>query len=515
MSAVDQVPSDEIINTLFGRRKIFTNVEEITPLNVINEINNVLSLHIRNLREEEYLYWYRRGLQPILNRTKEVRPEINNKVVVNNANQVVVFKNGYFLTKPAFYISRKEDEETAKKVKDLNEFLYLSGKQTVDNKVVNWFHTVGVGVVYVEPNKKGDIKKKPVNVYALDPRSAFVVYSLRPGNKPVMGVNIVTVDNQVFIDVYTETHIFHLSGGITGRIITDRPLIATATALDGVEKNQIGAVPIIEYIYNDNRTGAFETAISIMDEINNIESNRADGVELAVQQLCVAYNCNFDDGITANDIRQAGMICLKSIGENKADFKILESTLDQTATQTTLDDLYNQMLEKCGVPSSNRDAGSTSDNVGAVYLRSGWATADTDCRNTEDLFKESNKLFDEIFLKVLKQSVGFEIDPNDFELCFPRTDMNNLLAKVQAAQGMKELGFSPELAFERSGLSNDALNDVEVSKKYIEMKWNVQADMPALDSAMQMNNKDEEKKDSEESATKDEILQAALKKMGF
>lgn len=460
---------------LFGRRKIFTIEEEITVQNVIATLNEVLSEHFKNLDEEDYLYWYRRGKQPILDRTKEVRPEINNKVVVNNANQVVVFKNGYFLTKPAFYKSRKDAK--AKKVKTLNEYLYLSGKQQADNKIVNWFHTVGIGVCYLEPNKDENTNKtNPVKVYALDPRNAFVVYSYNAGNKPIFAVNMVVVNKTIYYSVYTEKNIFTIKGGmIYNQVSADNGRITgyNANEITKVEKNMIGLIPIIEYTYNDNRMSAFESAISIMDEINNIESNRADGVELAVQQLCVAYNCNFDEGVTANSIRQAGMIVLKSTNESaKADFKILESTLDQTSTQTTLDDLYNQMLEKCGVPSSNRDAGSTSDNVGAVYLRSGWASADTDCRNTEDLFKESNKLFDRVFLKILESTVQFKIDESDFELCFPRTDMTNLLAKVQVAQGMKELGFSPALAFERSGLSNDALNDIELSKQYIEKKWN-------------------------------------------
>lgn len=487
---------------LLGRTKIYTVEENITKENVISILNDALSLHFKNLLEEDYLYWYRRGKQPILNRTKEIRPEICNKVVVNNANQVVVFKNGYFLTKPAFYKSRKDAK--AKKVKTLNEYLYLSGKQDADNKIVNWFHTVGVGVCYLEPNKDKETEKIcPVKVYALDPRNSFVVYSYKPGNKPVFAVNMVIQGNNIVYDVYTNTDVYKIKGGTlayTNATSQNEGAIIgyTAIELKSTEKNIIGMIPIIEYTYNDNRMCAFESAISIMDEINNIESNRADGVELAVQQLCVAYNCNFDDGVTANTIRQAGMIVLKSTNESaKADFKILDSVLDQTSTQTTLDDLYTQMLEKCGVPSSNRDAGSTSDNVGAVYLRSGWASADTDCRNTEDLFKESNKLFDKIFLKILEMQVQFKLDQSDFELCFPRTDMTNLLAKVQVAQGMKELGFAPELAFERSGLSNDALNDVEMSKKYIEMKWNTQqVEQPQENKEQNNEQKEENKNDS-------------------
>ena len=49
--------------------------------------------------------------------------------------------------------------------------------------------------------------------------------------------------------------------------------------------------------------------------------------------------------------------------------------------------------------------------------------------------------------------------------------MSNLLVKTQAAMNLKELGFSPVLALERSGLSSDPQKDVEVSKEFIEAKW--------------------------------------------
>ena len=175
---------------LFGRRKIYTTTEEITRENVVNELNSLLSLHSLNMMEMEYLYWYRRGLQPITQRQKTVRPEINNKVTENHAAEIVAFKNGYFLTQPAFYVSRKKGEEVNSKVERLNEYLYLSGKQQVDNEITDWFHTVGLGTLYIEPS---DDQDAPVGVYTLDPRSAFVVYSRKPGNKPVMGVNIVVV----------------------------------------------------------------------------------------------------------------------------------------------------------------------------------------------------------------------------------------------------------------------------------------------------------------------------------
>ena len=133
------------------------------------------------------------------------------------------------------------------------------------------------------------------------------------------------------------------------------------------------------------------------------------------------------------------------------------------------------MLEKSGVPSSVRDGGSTSDNVGAVYLRSGWAMADTDARNTEDNFKRANRLFDRIFTKVVaeKTKAWIAVDPSDIELNFARNSMQNMLVKTQSALNMKQLGLAPQIVLERSGLSNDPLTDIEVSAEYIKDAWAV------------------------------------------
>ena len=451
--------------SLCGRRKIFTTSDEITADNVVSVLNLVLSYHIQNLLQEEYLYWYRRGIQPILLRKKEIRPEICNKTVINNANQICVFKNGYFMTAPASYSSRVDDETITEKVKQFNDFCTVAQKPIVDNELVDWFHTTGLGVLYVEPDRDGN-KRKPICVSALDPRSAFVVYSLRPGNPAVMGVNMVAAEGKLYFDVFTRDRVYKIEGGYTGRLITNRPIEGTAITIISEEANIIGEIPIIEYQYDNNRMSCFEVAIPIMDEINNLTSNLADGIEQQIQQLCVAYNCNFDEGTTANDIRAAGMLVLRSQGDNKADFKILESKLSQAETQTNIDALYTQLLDKTGLPSINRNEGGSSDNGSAVYLKSGYTIADTTRRNTEDCWRKSDEQFKKVALAILNRT-GFGLEPEDMELNIEPPTMSNLLVKTQAALNMRELGLAPEIWLERSGLSNDPLLDIELSKDYI------------------------------------------------
>lgn len=457
----------EIASFLFGRRDIFSAVDEITADNVLDEVNSALVYHLQNVMEEEYLYWYRRGLQPILNRKKDRNSFILNKVVENHAEEIVTFKNGYFLMEPAFYISRSGGK--SRKVDKLNEYLYRSGKQDADNKLADWFHTVGKAALYVEPFDDPDI---PVRTYALDPRSAFVVYSMKPGNKPLFGVNMVINSEEVSIDVFTKENIFRLSGHIVGRKVTPYPTYnAIANSVDRIEPNRLGYIPIIEYRYNSVNMAAFEPVIYLLDAINNIQSNRVDGVEQFIQSIAVAVNCQFEEDVTANKIREAGMIALKSIGENKADFKILSEELDQQQTETLVDNLYDTALRICSMPTTTKGGRSTSDTGSAVIFRDGWEQAGSAARNTEDLFRESNRYFDEIFVHILRQKGILDIKLIDFYLNFVRNETANIQSKAQAAQTMLAAGMHPQLAFAKSGISNDPVADVKMSEKYLRMIW--------------------------------------------
>jgi len=460
-----------ISNDLFGRLDIYASSDEITAENVVSELNTALPYHVQNLLQEDFLYWYRRNVTPILRRKKDVRPEIMNRVQIGIADEICTFKDGYFLTQPCFYTARNDGVQD--KVDKLNEYLYRSYKHVADDKIVDWFHTVGKGVLYVEPDRDND-KEVPVHCYSLDPRSAFVVKSLRPGNEPVMGVNMVVVDDQAKFDVFTKKYIFHLSGGVTGRMLTTQvnsDFLATAVSVDKVERNALGLIPIIEYRYNSVNMGAFESVVPLIDALSLVQSNRLDGVEQFIQSLAVATNCEFPDGTTANDIRQAGMIVLKSIGENRADFRILSEQLNQAETQVLIDNLYEQILRICAMPTTTKGGRSTSDTGTAVLARDGWFNADCSARNCADLFKESNRQFDRIFVEILKKRGLLDINLSDFELNIVRNETANIQSKAQAFNTMLASGLHPELAAAKSGISNDPVADIAMSEKYLKMIW--------------------------------------------
>lgn len=117
---------------LHGRHVAYTNQKEITPENVVDVVGKAMSTHFRNKAEIQYLYDYFRGKQDIRLKEKVVRPEINNKVMVNRANEIVTFKTAYLLGEPLQYVSNGGNDSVSEKVNTLNEFMRAESKDTKD-----------------------------------------------------------------------------------------------------------------------------------------------------------------------------------------------------------------------------------------------------------------------------------------------------------------------------------------------------------------------------------------------
>jgi SPP1 family phage portal protein len=282
---------------------------------------------------------------------------------------------------------------------------------------------------------------------------------------------------KIFLDVWDKNNVYRMQGTWKGELTTPYPdYITTATDIIDVKPNPLGKVPIIEYYYNSVQMGSFEAVVPLLDAINALQSDRLDGVDQFIQSLLVFYNCELGEDeegntITPQLIRAMGAVFLKSIGENKADLKEISSQLDQSQTQVFIDNLYDQVMTICGMPMTDR-SGSKYHATGMVALvDNGWYQADTVARNTEDLFLESNREFDEIITDILRGKGLLDIDPTDFDLQFVRNETANIQSKAQAFQTLLAAGMHPELAAKKSGVSNDPVADIKMSDKYLKMIW--------------------------------------------
>ena len=437
---------------LFGRRVIYSDVEEINAANVLDVINRARVVHEKNRVEIDFLYKYYKGDQPVLYRKKDVRPEICNRIVENRANEVVSFKVGYLCGEPIQYISRSGESDIAEQVGKLNDMMLIESKATKDKDLLEWQHIAGTAYRIVTVSDDSE-PESPFELYTLEPANAFVIYSSKVGNKVLAGVHIGTnSEGETVYSLYTDRMFFEVAGL-------------------GVVKSQshaLGFVPIIEYPANNARLGAFETVIPILDAINTVTSNRIDGVEQFVQSLMKFINCEIDKETFAS-LQQMGAISIKSTDGQSADVEILTQELNQGQTQTLVDHMYQTVLTICGMPNRNGNGSSTSDTGAASLLRDGWTLAEARAKDSELMFKRSEREMLKIVLRICRDLAGMDLKLADVETKFTRRNYENIQTKAQVlCEMLNNPKIDPKLAFIHCGMFTDPEEAYQMSMRQYE-----------------------------------------------
>lgn len=453
---------------MFGRRKIHLKQDLIDRDNVLEALGQAMAVHDKNAAEIRYLWEYYKGRQPILQRVKEIRPEINNRIVVNIANEIVSFKVGYQIGEPILYVSRKAEEDVMDEVNLLNDYMYEEDKPAKDQELVEWSTICGTSYRIVLPNPEAEGDGCPFEMYTSNPMRTGVAYSTELGERPIMGFKFRETDKGREYTVYTETDVFTVRSG----------------AIVAQEPNYWGIIPIFEYPANHARLGAFEIVLPLLDALNNVMSNRMDGVEQQIQAFLKFINCDIDrDGMDA--MKEMGAIKIKSVQGQNADVDVVNSELNQEQTQTLKDDIYQNILTICGMP--NRNGGtSTSDTGSAVILRDGWEAAESRAKDFEHIFKQSEKKMLELVLRICRELNGSRLRLRYIDMRFTRRNYENIESKSQVLVTMlQNQKIHPKLAFEHCGMFSDAEGAYEMSEKYYEeqmKQWEIEEN-DALDGA--------------------------------
>lgn len=440
---------------MYGRTVIYSDVEEVTRENVLDVLHKSMMIHDINSADIDYLYKYYRGNQPIIYRQKKIRPEINNKLVLNHANEIVSFKTGYLCGEPIQYVNRSGDEDVTDQINTLNEYMFAEDKAAKDEQIVEWANICGTAYRMVLPDSDTNQgpDEAPFELYTLDPRFAFVVYSVDIKNEPLMGVRYYDDSNYVrHYSVYTNKLVFNIVG----------------EDIKEVQPNPLGAIPIFEYPANNSRIGSFEVVISLLDALNIVESNRLDNVEQIVQSFLKFINCDIADE-DIKKIGELGAVKVKSTDGQNADVDTVSTDLNQDQVETLKKDLYDTILVICGMP--NRNGGSsTSDTGAAVIMRDGWSDAESRAKNHEHMFKLSEKPMLKLVLRICNTFVDkMSLKLSDIELKFTRRNYEAIQSKSQVLISMLQQDkIHPKLAFESSGLFIDPEAAYTLSAEYYE-----------------------------------------------
>lgn len=436
---------------LHGRRQIFVEESVITRDNVVKVLNKVLKIHVRNRSEENYLTKYDRGLQPILSRVKAYNDYVNNKIVVNVANQINTFKAAEFAGEPIQYVSRSSKKAVPKKIEKLNAMMISEGKRSKDYDLAYKMFVNGVGyrLILNDPENRKPLDEAPFDIYIPDPRNTFVVRVNDVTKRVIMGVTYVFLDetqNRVRYTVYTDNVTYTIEGtALTASKIVGNPVV-----------HNFGMVTLVEYPCNPIYMAPVEVVHDLLNAYSLVLSDRIDGVEQFIQALMVFEGID----ITREqflELRDLGAIKIPpSMDGRTSRLYYLSEQLDQAQTQTLVDDMYQTILQIVGMPSQGNANTGDSSNNGAVILKNGWWNAEARALETEAMWREAETETLKIVLRMCENAnVLTGLSVSDVEPKFGRRSYEDKLTKVQSYTTMLAAGAPPIQAYAVSNILND------------------------------------------------------------
>lgn len=433
----------------YGRLVMYTDVDLITDANIVEELQSAIKFHTINVECIKYLDRYYRGDQPILYRKKDVRPEINNRVVENHALEIVDSKVADLYGEPIQYVlADTEDENKAKQMEILNKYMKSEDKAALDIERGRWASICGTSYYFVGKQNKMPMQfdEAPFYISCENPTKTFVVY-YSDDFTPAFSVQIRRNDKGDLYNVYTPTRFYKIQNG--------QILVA--------ENNGNDMIPVIEYPNNERRLSDIEITIGLTDAINETQSDRLNAIDQFVQAFMVFKNTQIDPK-TFKDLRMAGAISIKDTADNrKAEVNMMTSELSQEGTQTSKDDLYNSLLTIQGMPS--RQEASGGDTGQAVALRNGYYAEEKRAELRIPIFQRAERLMLRVILNKLRVKEQFSLSISDIDIRPNRSKLENMMVKAQVLQILHSIGIDDASAIKTINLFSDAQDVIMKSKE--------------------------------------------------
>lgn len=300
---------------------------------------------------------YYDGKHNILNREKDDGIDLVD-VVVNNAKYVTDVTTGFAFGNPIGYAPQAVDDK--EKVQDITELTNALDKMNIkmhDREMGKDLSVYGVAYevqYYVEETKRrvdGKIISSIVpKIACIDPRGMFVVKDTTIDAEPLFACRVVKVkglnedDEGIRLEVYTP----------------DEVIVYKAKDIELEDLQEIdrkphfyGEVPVVEYRNNEERQGDFEQALTIIDAMNMLMTDRINDKQAFVKAVLVFYGFSIEeeDEDGNKQIKVGPNYALEAPADARVEY--LTKTLDEADTQVLFDALEDALHKVTFVPNLN------------------------------------------------------------------------------------------------------------------------------------------------------------------
>lgn len=444
-----------------GRRKITIPLtQDEFNQDIINSLKKYISgavgIHNLNVAEIKYLHKQYLGEQDILTEKRRYdASQINNVLVENHLWKLINFKVGFMYGNPLEYANTNTKKIDVDDMSYLNLYFKDVSKDSLDIKKAQDLYEFGIAYQLVIPSRTGfDDGKAPFELYSLDVKDAFLVYSADTISVPLFGV----------ILSHRKVNPSDLQPSLIYEIYLPNRKIEIRSGDNAVIKNvpqPYNYIPIQEFCLNEDRVGIIEVVLLLQNTINKNNSLQLDDFEQTVNSLIALLNQKVDDDFyeMIKELKQQRMIALTTNNpQAPADIKVINTPLDTNATSTFYERTIKAMYDISSVPQASGNVTSGGDTGQARLLGNGWEASQNQAQVDQTyLMRYERELLSKI-IWICKNTAGCpvqNINACDITIKFNINMSNNLLVKAEAMKMLNEIGYPKKHILTFTGATSD------------------------------------------------------------
>lgn len=461
-----------------GRRKIYTDVAEITQDNVIDVLTKALIVHDQNVSDIQFLINFEKGLQP-LQRKKTVRKEIDIQSISNLAHQITEFWLGYFWGNHMAFVQKSDKHPKGSNPKDsdsaitlLNEMYEAEDMERKDQLLAYYLEVCGTCCQLIDIKRNVVDGDAAFDLITLNPLYSFVVYSSDAYEKPMMGVSFSeNEDGSKIYTCITDDIVYIIKDAmkiINGNVTEDREIKFYGRS---GEANPFGKVNIIEFERSTDRTGVFERQIDELNALNILESDLVNDVAQTTQANWWGNDIELerDDDGNIKGVQGGQWILTKTNGNGqKPDIKALVLNYDYAGVLQNIQAKHDGILERTFTPKQTEQSGGST--TGATSLSSGWTATEAVACKQAQIIKSGFKARNQLALIAIKKSPDVPVDSpllklknSDIDIRPIRQKTFDMATKVNSLATMIQNFVHPRIAMETIDLFPNLAEAVEDS----------------------------------------------------
>lgn len=430
-----------------------TNKDELSTSDIITLMYEIETFDNKYKTNSDYYY----GKHEILNRTFDDASKPNNKVVTNIPKYITQVRTGYFSSAPMSIDSINESYlEDIRAVLDNNDFKHIFSQ--LDTYCSIYGHAFLV--MYLDDN--GEIRIRPQK-----PTEWIMVYDNSLEQRPKFAIRYYCwyddIENQQMYDIelWSDSEIIVYEGSpITLQEVSRR-------------EHYFGKLPVIEFMENESRHGAYEDVINLIDSYELMLSDTANTVSYFSDCYLVLEGMDQTEREVIEEMKNNRVLLIPE----GTDARFLQKNINETYNENLIKRLQEQIFVVACTPLLSDS--SFSSNSSGVAIQFKLYSMEKSIQNKENIFNAGfNKMF-ELIKTILNIRGASYTEEDKILLTFTRSlplDLTSLADSISKLRGVvsnktliSQLDFVTDVRLEQEQMDKERQDEIEWQMKAMDL----------------------------------------------